>query len=140
MTPSNIQQFDELTGCILGQRYEYFSLPFALPAAKFIGDDKVNLCNPQGVLMPSSEEKLFVSTMRWLACSGYLTHDKPGNSPDFPNCVLTPKGLEVLRLVPECLPAPLGARLADAARTQAAPMLSALVVQALSAGAQFLTR
>ncbi|MCP9761247.1 hypothetical protein EGI20_18705, partial [Aquitalea sp. S1-19] len=117
-----------------------FPLPMSLLAAKFIGDDKINLCDPRGVPAPSHEEKLFVATVRWLAGSGYLTHDKPCNSPDFPCCVLTPKGLEVLRLVPESLQAPLGAQLADAARSQAAPMLSALVVQVLSAGAQFLAR
>ena len=129
-----------MTGRILGRLYESFPLPVALQAAKFIGEDKAKRCNAQGFPDPTHEEMLFVATVRWLAAAGYLAHSNTTNSPDFPGCVLTPKGLEVLRMVPGSLQAPLGAQLADAARTQAAPTLSALVVQALSAGAQLLMR
>ncbi len=139
MNPSNIQRFDELTGQILGRLYESFPLPSPMLAAAFIGPDNAPMPGcPFGCKFPQAD--FFEATMLWLLASGYLSATQDNPSCNFRRCVLTPKGLEVLRLVPESLQAPLGAQLADAARSQAAPMLSALVVQVLSAGAQFLAR
>jgi len=76
----------------------------------------------------------------WLRDAGYLS----GENHDFGliDAVLTAKGLETLKAVPDSLNAktPLGERMVQAVKTEGGHVLRSLVNQALGIGVQWMVR
>ncbi|WP_339548588.1 hypothetical protein [Pseudomonas kermanshahensis] len=136
--PSNMERFDQLTGAIFARLYETFPEPVKLDDRPFL-----DLIAPDGqdLEVQSSQAfyapEFFVHTVRWLAQTGYLTYT--ANQRDeylIQDCVLTAKGLEVLKATPDSLGGKtLGSQLQDAAEAGLIDTVKSLAGKALGVGA-----
>ncbi|MGR4042804.1 hypothetical protein [Pseudomonas sp. 910_21] len=133
MATSNIENFDILTGRILGLLYMKFPMPITLGADQFIDFKK----------QPDSQKKFlrkvdfFMATANWLAESGYIRHSGVvGNS--LHSAVLTSQGLLVLKAFPDSLEPKftIGERLAKFGKEESKEAFRALVAEALGLGAK----
>ncbi|CAN2975974.1 DUF2513 domain-containing protein [Pseudomonas sp. PM2] len=125
MTTSNIKRFDELTGQLFGVLYESFPLPRNLEFEHF----------------PAEDKKFFVASVDWLSRAGYLSFMFLYPNQGYTEVVLTSKGLEVLKALPESLKSgpSLGDQLVDASKTGAKSLLGDIAGQALSIGVKIAT-
>jgi hypothetical protein len=118
MTTSNIKRFDEVTGLVLGALYESFPIPRPLFAGSFQSDsDSRDDVVDSGT--PHDAEAFFFACVEWLAEAGYLRFADIQQTLGYHNCVLTAKGLEVLKAMPDSLSTgpTLGEQLVDAAKS-----------------------
>ncbi|OLS63742.1 hypothetical protein [Pseudomonas putida] len=137
MTASNIQQFDEITGQVLGLLYEKFPVPHSLMIREIA---------PNGLAMddflcaevPNEVGKFFLASVEWLAGAGYLNVGDVAYNAGFLDVVLTAKGLEVLKATPASLQTgpSFGEKLADASKGGAKEILRGVVSEVLSLGAR----
>lgn len=136
---SNMERFDALTGAVFVALYESFPEPVILAPRPFLkhiapdGQDKV----AQGEQAFGAIE-FFGHTIDWLARTGYLTHRTQTQSDlsVFEGCVLTAKGLEVLKAVPDSITGKtLGSQLQDAAKNGLLESVKSLTGKALGIGA-----
>ncbi|BFN28461.1 hypothetical protein PSCT_01883 [Pseudomonas sp. SCT] len=135
MAVSNIERFDELTGQVLAALYADFPMPIRLSPDKFVAEWWVT--NEHiGAPVASRDTKFFTATVSWLAEAGYLRYEAldPTQLHGFANTVLTAKGLELLKAIPDSLGGSFGERLGEVAATEGREGLRALVSQVLSAG------
>ncbi|GKQ95995.1 hypothetical protein [Aeromonas hydrophila] len=132
MAASNIEQFDEIAGKTFAMLYESFPIPIDLPLREYTGVEGVYANQEENEL--THQARLVMSTLEWLQESGYVRakvqHDFGLN-----RCVLTAKGLETLKVIPDSLTAPLGERLKDAVKQGGWEITRTLVSQVLSVGA-----
>ncbi|MDD0973804.1 hypothetical protein [Pseudomonas fontis] len=135
MTVSNIQQFDEITGRVLGTLYENFPVPKSLRIKQFVEDGFIYDERVQ-VDVPSESGMFFMACIDWLAEAGYLRFRSKAHNDGFVEAVLTAKGLEVLKAIPESLQTgpSLGDQLVDATKSGAKSLLGSIAGQALSIG------
>jgi len=135
MTSSNVERFDRLTGGVFGKLYQSFPVPIELNI-----NDFTSLITP---LKETYEEdqtlnasEFFYSTLSWLKDSGYITYlNNALDNTSCYGCVLTAKGLEVLKAVPKSVDGDsLGGQLADAVKEGAMGKLKELASEALSKG------
>ncbi len=136
---SNMERFDQLTGAVFAHLYDAFPEPVPLDAFSFL--DKIA---PDGQEADAQHEQafnapeFFVYTVRWLAETGYLTHRKHSEQIPltFEECVLTAKGLEVLKSVPASISTSesIGQSLQKAAKNGALDTVKQLASEALSTG------
>lgn len=89
----------------------------------------------------TDETEFFAATVDWLAEAGYLRYQNrdPELVTGFTGAVLTAKGLELLKAIPDSLGGSFGERLRDAAATEGREGLRALVSQVLGAGISLLS-
>jgi len=113
-----------------------------MPVPLFVGIavDEERIRDPMSGFL-TDEAAFCIACLYWLRDAGYLS----GEDHDFGlvNAVLTSKGLEVLKAIPDSLNAPktpLGERIVDAVKTESASAVRTVVNQVLSAGAQLLLR
>ena len=141
MASSNIEKFDELVGRIFAELYQQFPLPIRLDPANYC-DQAVTECPHTYAPVPTADSKFFSATVVWLHSTGYLTygHKDPENVTGFFDCVLTAKGLEVLKATPDSLSASLGERLTTAATSGAKEIVRSLTNQILGVGVSYLTK
>lgn len=140
MTISNIKQFDEFTGLILGNLYEQFPVPCSLMVTKLIPDgNRIN--ESDGITVPNTKGEFLLACIGWLAESGYLRFRNRVHNIGYFDAVLTAKGLEVLKAIPESLSTgpTLGDQLVDATKSGAKSLLGDIAGQALSIGVKFAT-
>ncbi len=131
---TNIERFDNLVGRLFGELYEAFPIPrnlFCTDMQKHIeaaGLNEIDDFNPC-----ADEARFFTASVRWLGNAGLIEHGDvvAGTAHD---CVLTAKGLEILKATPACLEGALGDRLVQAAKHDADEELRQLSGQALSYG------
>lgn len=140
MAVSNIERFDELTGQVLAALYAEFPMPMRLMPDKFVAEWWVrdeNICGP----VASRDTQVFVATVTWLADAGYLRYQEldPTQLHGFGGVVLSAKGLELLKAIPDSLGGSFGERLGEAVATEGREGLRALVSQVLGAGISLLT-
>lgn len=140
MVASNVERFDELTGQILARLYAEFPLPTRLAPDKFV-DKAWVVDNFTGALAASDETEFFTATVVWLAEAGYLRYQglEPTKVNGFSGAVLSAKGLELLKAIPDSLGGSFGERLREAAATEAKEGLRSLVSQVLGAGISLLS-
>lgn len=140
MTASNIKKFDELTGQILGVLYESFPVPRVLLLNDLIPDG-MSFDERIGFDVPNDDGEFLFASIEWLAQSGYLRYKQKIQSTGYTECVLTGKGLEVLKATPDSLSteSSLGEQLVDASKTGAKSLIGDLAGQALSIGVKFAT-
>lgn len=131
MATSNIKQFDELTGKVFGALYERFPVPHDLNIKDFVDDELDTL----------DQERFFIACVQWLSDAGYLRFFCMQPSTGFPQAVLTTKGLEVLKALPDSLKTgpTLGDQLVDASKSGAKSLLGSIAGQALSIGTRIAT-
>lgn len=136
--PSNMERFDQLTGALFAHLYENFPEPVLLEARPFLsiiapdGQDR----ETQSVQAFNAPE-FFLHTVRWLARTDYLTYQvQPHDQYLIRDCVLTAKGLEVLKAIPDSLSGEsLGSQIQEAAKAGLMDTVKALAGKALGAGA-----
>jgi len=136
---SNMERFDRLTGAIFARLYESFPEPVNLDAYPFLhlivaaDQDQATQCE-QAFNAP----EFFSYTLRWLADTGYFNHGSQadGSPYTFTECVLTAKGLEVLKAVPKSISTgqSIGQSLQEAAKRGAIDSIKKLTGEALSTG------
>ncbi|MDR5013460.1 hypothetical protein RF663_04250 [Aeromonas veronii] len=132
MSLSNIEQFDEVAGKTFAMLYESFPIPINLPLRKYTGVEGVYANQEEGEL--THQARLVMSTLEWLQESGYVMAEvRPDIGLD--HCVLTAKGLETLKVIPDSLTTPLGERIKDAVKQGGVEIISTLVSQVFSVGA-----
>lgn len=141
MAVSNIERFDELTGRVLAALYAAFPMPVALVPEKFVGK-AWGVDNFTGALVASEETEFFTATVTWLAEAGYLRYQEADSVKvsGYTGVVLTAKGLELLKAIPDSLGGSFGERLREAAAAEGREGLRALVSQVLGTGVALLLR
>ncbi len=101
----NIEAFNIAVGCIFGQCYKEFPLKTNISTWE-VGEAIKNSCgteNRDHTNLDDYEYKVVESTMKWLVQSGYLWCDNTKKPINFEGVVVTPRGLEVLNLMPDSL-------------------------------------
>lgn len=141
MTASNIERFDEYAGAIFAKLYDTFPLPTELTPYQFVG---ANLREParDGLgTVQNDNAYFFISCVDWLRSAGYLAIGGSYDDGTYLDCVLTAKGLEVLKAVPESLQSgpSLGEKLVDASKSGTKELMRGVVGEALSIGARMFT-
>jgi hypothetical protein len=134
MTTSNIEQFDAIVGQTFALLYEAFPLPITLPLVKYTGEGLVFEVDGFTGTELTPQAALVMASLDWLVESGYIratVHPKSGLA----KAVLTAKGLETLKVIPDSLTTPLGERIKDAVKQGGVEIISTLVSQVFSVGA-----
>ncbi|PYG83210.1 MULTISPECIES: hypothetical protein [unclassified Pseudomonas] len=140
MTTSNIQQFDEITGQVLGALYAEFPVPRHLLIKEFI-EDGLSPDEHTGVNIANERGEFFLACIEWLADAGYLTFKDRSHGNGVVNAVLTAKGLEALKAVPASLSVgpSLGDQLVNATKNGTKSVLGSLAGEVLSVGSRLVT-
>lgn len=133
MAQSNIDKFDEIAGKVFAVLYSAFPVPQPLALGTYI--DTKEVFNPEGFTGAElTEDAEFVkATINWLINADFITVEN-FHSEYFIDAVLTPKGLESLKLMPESLASPAGNQLANAVKTGNKETLKILTNQILAVG------
>ena len=101
----NIELFNEYVARILAQLYESFPVKEHLDVYKLTGlsaedpDPREVMHAPDGSKL--KEAQVAASTIDWLVETGYIRADTRCYPWEYLGCVLTAKGLKVLRAVPD---------------------------------------
>lgn len=140
MAESNIDEFDNAVGLILAKLYHSF--PMRIIVEPMISEDP-------SALDPTFEGwdkryfhqlAIFKFTMSWLIQAGYIWSEKQDGIDElagiFKECVLSAKGLEVLKTPDSLNGASIGTQLQDAARDGVLSSVKSLTEKALGIGAQ----
>lgn len=101
---NNIEMFDEYVAKVFGELYRSFPVPIGLDVCKLSGDEAVEgfdqfLADEEGLSMAF---EVCFATIAWLEEAGYIT-SRDNTQQAYIDCVLTAKGLEVLKSVPDSL-------------------------------------
>lgn len=139
----NIDLFDQYAADVLGRLYESFPVKCQLDVRNITGHAETNeygaICAPGG--RPSKEAEIAYATIEWLVDTGYIRadHRSPGFS--FQGCVLSPRGLEVLKSVPESVKVKetIGDKLVRLLREGSIDLAKDAVRAAISAGARMIS-
>lgn len=147
MPQTNIEQFDEIAGQLLGRLYEKFPVRTRLYIKDFVADG-FTIDEHVHAEVPNDKGDFFMACAEWLGEAGFLHFKQKVYNVGFHDAVLTAKGLEVLKAVPESLQSgpTLGERMLSAskevaggvAKESAAAALKELVRVALSSGVRYL--
>ncbi|CAD5352312.1 MULTISPECIES: hypothetical protein [Citrobacter] len=134
MSETNIDKFNEVTGKIFAILYCSFPVPVDIHLRDFI-DGEVYEANDETLTgYDISESALFVdSTINWLAEADFIQIGDKGLESHY-SVVLTPKGLECLKLTPESLSVPGESLISNALKSGSKEALKILANQVLSAG------
>lgn len=136
---SNMERFDLLTGAVFARLYESFPEPVTLEPYPFLEQIAPEGQDHEAQRVQSFNAiEFFGYTINWLEQTGYLTHS-PQMRADlsiFDGCILTAKGLEVLKALPDSITGKtLGSQLQDAAKNGLLDSVKSLTGKALGIGA-----
>ena len=127
-----MNKFNKLVGLIFGKLYEGFPVPLELEPDQFF-EQMVEELNEEGGFDFSD---YFDSTVRWLETADYVWIPIDKSSMDGPayDVVLSEKGLEALRRIPESLEgkASIGERLVNFSKNKTSEALSTLISLAIT--------
>lgn len=135
MADSNIDIFDCVVGIVFAKLYASF------PVRTYIDYKSLDEMQPQPddldwLSKYARQKTLFSSTMSWLVDAGYVWCSiRDESSGSFSDCVLTPKGLEILNLPSSLEGSSIGASLRKAVIDTSGEALKDLAKTALSKGA-----
>lgn len=140
MAESNIDEFDKSVGLILAELYQSF--PIRIILEPIVTED-------QSAFDPTVEGweqryhhqlAIFKFTMSWLIQAGYIWSEKQDDVAElagvFKECVLSAKGLEVLKTPDSLTGRSIGTQLQDAAKEGIFSSVKSLTGKALGIGAQ----
>lgn len=137
MALSNIERFDDITAQTLARLYEQFPVPCALMVCQYgvdLGDD--NWDDPQAL----AEAGFVIAALQWLGESGYIRFSEARPPLGVLDAVLTARGLEVLKAMPESLSGmTLGERLVGGLKSGGKEVAMEALRQALAYGSRLLT-
>lgn len=134
----NIKAFNLITGKLFADLYQ-----------KFPAQTEVDFFSLALDLIPKEdfdsawEKPAFAeATVRWLDQAGYIWLKKAPTMNGKPTAVLSPKGLEALKAVPESIDGKLslGERIINFSKTKASESLNQAVGLAITAGFQLMTK
>ena len=117
----NIDHFDQYAAQVLGNLYEAFPVKCSLDARELSGHfgegEFGEIVRPDG--RPSKEAEIAYATLEWLMEADFIRCEDRNPPYGAAKCVLTVRGLEVLKAVPDRIQAQetLGDRLANLARS-----------------------
>ncbi|MFW3895931.1 hypothetical protein [Pseudomonas bharatica] len=139
MAVTNIEMFDDITGKVFATLYQSFPIPKYLGVAEFV-ETPMGYSERLGMDVPTREAEFFTATAQWLINAGYITGE-PYPSMYVSNALLTAKGLEVLKAIPDSLStkASIGELLANTAQEEGKEIFRGLVGQALGLGARLIS-
>lgn len=138
MAVSNIERFDETVGKIFAELYEAFPLPHNLKAESYLTSPMV-FNEVYGMEVPDQDDaEFFIATARWLIQTGYI-YGEVQPYIRVSDAVLTAKGLEVLKAVPESITnsGSIGQALVDSVAEGGKEATKTLASQVLSFGARW---
>ncbi|MEW5750360.1 hypothetical protein [Pseudomonas lactis] len=140
MTASNIKQFDEITGQVLGALYERFPVPYFLSLENFVADG-YSYDEAMGGDAPNEQGTFFFSCVDWLAASGYLSFKDKNHHYGYHDAFLTEKGLEALKATPDSLKTgpSFGEQLVSAGKSGTKSLVASIAGQVLSVGTRIVT-
>ena len=99
----NIELFDEYVARILSRLYEQFPVKCPLDVREITGhtdtDEYGAIVAPDG--RASKEAEIAYATIEWLAETGYLRADDASPPYGYRSCVLSARGLELLKATPQ---------------------------------------
>lgn len=135
---NNIEMFDEYVAKVFDQLYRSFPIPVVLKCADISGNTELD---EFGRVMgndgePSKPFEICFNTVRWLQESGYIRTEREDNYAYY-GCVLTARGLEVLKSTPDSIKVKtsLGESLAGAMRKGSLDVAIQLSNEAIKIGA-----
>jgi len=149
---SNIERFDTIVVLALAELYSRFPVPQYLASSKFIvteDGEHIDGLSPEaeGLLFdedpylkdPYFKRREFAfESLRWLVDAGYL-HGTPVAYDGINNAVLTAKGLEVLKAIPDSLQGSLGERLVEAVKADSREVGRTVLGQIIGLGVGLLS-
>ena len=138
MALSNIEKFDDIVGRAFVLLYESFPLTIPLNAGKFLPEHQLKMPDELHGECITPEAEFVVASLVWLRDAGYISA-RHSHEFGLSDVVLTAKGLEALKLMPDSLQASLGERLIAAAKDDGREVFRSVVGQVLSLGLQVLT-
>lgn len=140
MAESNIDEFDNAVGLILAELYQSFPIRIIVEP---IIPDSISALDPSA---EGSDQHyfrhvaIFKFTMSWLIQAGYIWSEKQDGVDElhgiFKECVLSAKGLEVLKTPDSLNGISIGAQLQKAAKDGVLSSVKSLTQKALGIGAQ----
>ncbi|PNO56234.1 hypothetical protein MC64_012490 [Aeromonas caviae] len=137
MASTNIEQFDLMVGKTFAYLYNRFPMPVYLSVGTLIGEDKVYVEDEFTGAELTPEAEFAYATYAWLLNAGYINGKEYFNE-GIGDAVLSAKGLETLKAVPDSLQGSLGERLQEAASHHGADLVKSLASEALSFGVRLL--
>jgi len=127
--------FDEIVGKTFARLYVKFPSPIYLPMTHFVGEgNSFTEDESSGLNFPIGEAEFAFDCVNWLIGAGFASGKPDSGSIAFGSLVLTAKGLEVLKLIPDSLSSSLGDRFASAVKQGSIDSVRKLTSQTLSAG------
>lgn len=132
---TNIQKFDHLAGKIFADLYESFPVPRTIWLGDYIST-VFEVSPPEDENMGEealSAVEFYQHTMEWLEKAGFIEVLFKNHSGEA-LVVLTAKGLESLRLVPDSLKGNLGEQLTEAAKAGVLDQIRELTGKVIGAG------
>ncbi|TWD52523.1 hypothetical protein [Pseudomonas sp. SJZ131] len=140
MAETNIDEFDKAVGLILAKLYQSFPMRILIEP---IITESLSPFDPtiDGWDKPYFRQRdIFKCTMSWLIQAGYIWSEKQDGLAElsgiFKECVLSAKGLEVLKAPDSLSGLSIGAQLQDAARDGVLSSIKSLTEKALGIGAK----
>lgn len=134
----NIKAFNLVTGKLFAELYQSFPAPTEVDFFSLALDTI-----PKEDFDSAWEKPGFAeATVRWLDQAGYIWFKKAPTMHGKPTAVLSPKGLEALKAVPESIDSKLslGERIINFTKAKASDSLSQAVGLAITAGFQLMTK
>ncbi|EHK8184076.1 hypothetical protein K2B91_004520 [Salmonella enterica subsp. enterica serovar Enteritidis] len=133
MSQTNIDRFDEIAGRVFADLYVTFPQPRMIKLEDYVKEE-----DPQPGFIEEWAKRearcdFVADTVTWLKEAGFITAGKR-TANCVPNAILTPKGLECLKLTPNSLTSSAGKQLSEAAKSGSIELLKGVTNQVLSVG------
>ena len=133
-TPSNIKKFNEITGITLASLYESFPIKKTFIVESLFPE---TIPDPFDAPLINHDAIFVTETISWLVEHGYISANiQYGYS--FSDAVLTAKGLELLKLIPNSLELSFGDQLAEAAKSGIKDTIVSVTSSVLTTGTALL--
>lgn len=133
MPQNNIDRFDEIAGRVFADLYNSFPQPRLLNLNEYANDDDPHPNNLEEWAHKEAQCDFTADSITWLKNAGFITSgNRSGNYVS--NAVLTPKGLECLKLTPNSLKLSAGKQLSEAAKNGSIEVLKGITNQVLGIG------
>ena len=136
MATPNIERFDQIAAQAFAILYENFPVPRALTVNAFGVNRVADTWDDREIL---KEAEFVYACLKWLADAGYISHSGDQYPQYMDHAVLTAKGLEILKAIPDSISTEksIGERLIDGVKNGATESLKEGVRFALAKGATF---
>ncbi|WP_336855087.1 hypothetical protein [Pseudescherichia vulneris] len=133
MSQTNIDRFDEIAGRVFADLYSTFPQPTTLKLEHYVreGDPQPDFIDDW--VKKEAHCDFVADTVSWLKEAGFITAGKR-TANCVPYAILTPKGLECLKLTPDSLYPSAGKQLSEAAKNGSIVLLKNITNQVLSVG------